>query len=340
MLKVDEMTVGRRLNMGSFARFITVALVGAACAQLQASLESLAPGAPSGSNDEAPPLGASEAATAAAAEAANNAKYLKKVAFRKAKAEEHAAKKKAESGAPLLTAAVAPDEGAWYRAAVTSALAAEAMASARTSGVGGGSGAPVQRSSTSSSSHPAADSVRSSYGAALPGAGHGSIDWGSASAKEVVRLKRIEFRKHKQEAHARMRSNSDGGGAAKPPKTESVAECFLEFPELLSRADRELAPWAAHGISRAMLDNLWRCGDPDLTGDAPSASSHQPPQSSSPMRRFAGLYASLRNGSLGSEMAGPVHFRPVSMARLLTAISERFDLPDCDFVCVPGKEQL
>ena len=76
---------------------------------------------------------------------------------------------------------------------------------------------------------------------------------------------------------------------------ESVETCRAEFPDLLSRADRELAPWdTPRGITRAMLDNLWRC-DEGAPGRHPSAYRD--------VRRFVGLRAVVSRGNMNVEKA-------------------------------------
>jgi len=214
------------------------------------------------------------------------------VAFRKAKAEEHAAKLRGGEGVYGTRPVQSGDFGL-----ISSGLEATgAISGARSSDISPGtsSGSPEKIGALGAPGPPSRDAY-----AGLP-------------AEEAARLKRLAFRKFKQEEHAarvqaELELQQQVGSSSPSPqhqpqaqhrqqepwerrdsvradqataaaaKTESVAQCLVEFPELLSRVDRELAPWHAEGISRAMLDRLWRCD-----GGA------------STMRRFAGLYVLLQ----------------------------------------------
>jgi hypothetical protein len=89
--------------------------------------------------------------------------------------------------------------------------------------------------------------------------------------------------------------------------------CRRDFPDLLSRVDRELAPWA-EGISRDQVDNLWRCPGDDSR------------------RRFVGFFASIRGGQLAVEQARnrPMK-RTMHLTMILQSVAESFELPDVDF---------
>jgi len=96
---------------------------------------------------------------------------------------------------------------------------------------------------------------------------------------------------------------------------ETIDACRRAYPELLSRVDRELEPWAAEGISRAQLDNLYSCPGNDGR------------------RRFVGFFASVRSGKLGIEQARnrPMK-RNMHLTMMLQSVAASFELPDVDFV--------
>jgi len=97
----------------------------------------------------------------------------------------------------------------------------------------------------------------------------------------------------------------------------TVGNCRAQFPELLSRIDREFLPWEATGISRAMIDKLWRCD------------TNKFPEN----RRAIGLFCVFRAGKLAAEEGrfGPTT-RNMQVVRMLQSVAEEFDIPDCDFV--------
>jgi hypothetical protein len=105
---------------------------------------------------------------------------------------------------------------------------------------------------------------------------------------------------------------SNGGRMQENTKVDS---CLARYPELLARVDIELAPWAARGITRAMVDSLWRCGP-----------SHEPDA-----RRVFGAIISIRSGSVATERAGVSNLRAQILADMVRSIAEEFPLPDCDF---------
>jgi hypothetical protein len=78
--------------------------------------------------------------------------------------------------------------------------------------------------------------------------------------------------------------------ASATPKKESLASCRADYPELLARVNAELAPWSDTGITREMLDVLWRCDDGD---PAKAMDPHL-----SEARKFVGLRGLLHNGTM------------------------------------------
>ena len=134
-----------------------------------------------------------------------------------------------------------------------------------------------------------------------------------------------------------MSSSSSSSSKDSKDSKDSLEACRRDYPELLSRADRELLPWArTGGISRAMIDRLWRC---ESSGSG-AASLHEGARGG--VRRYPGVYLSIRGGKVGFEMSGPMpKVRPLSMAMLLKSVVEVFrdsnggaGLPDCDLVYV------
>jgi hypothetical protein len=101
---------------------------------------------------------------------------------------------------------------------------------------------------------------------------------------------------------------------------ETVENCWSAFPELLARVDDELRPWAGKGISRPMLDIIWKCDDPERDFS----------------RRLWGISVSVRSGTIlvdksVPKLADAFLGRAEDSEDFLQDVSEMFDLPDCDF---------
>ena len=96
--------------------------------------------------------------------------------------------------------------------------------------------------------------------------------------------------------------------------SSTVASCRLRFPELLARVDNELAPWQAAGVTRSMIESVWKC-----------------PESGAP--RFIGLFVSIRNGKVGvhESRQGSSRWRAINVVKMLQSVAEVFDLPNVDF---------
>lgn len=101
------------------------------------------------------------------------------------------------------------------------------------------------------------------------------------------------------------------------PRLE-LGTCQAKFPELLSRADLELAPWTAKGISRAMIDNVWRCDPKDHLRYLDT--------------RFYGLFVSIRNGTVHFAESGNALSRLVLFQNMIQRIASVSRLPDCDLL--------
>jgi len=144
---------------------------------------------------------------------------------------------------------------------------------------------------------------------------------------------------------------------------DSVERCRAQYPELLARADQELKPWEHTGITRKMLDDLWRCdgGDPTKVNALGNLSlrlkeqqiEHPPPGSLiSPIptsrlkaqnkalyeaRKFVGLRGLIHQGSMYVEksvgrLVHMAYVRPETLEKLLRSVHAQFDLPDVEFV--------
>lgn len=108
---------------------------------------------------------------------------------------------------------------------------------------------------------------------------------------------------------------------------ESMERCRADYPALLARADRELEPWEHTGITREMLDQLWRCDEGDSTR-ANGALAH--------VRRFVGLRAVISQGNMHVEKAvmhkSKLHYtRPETLELMLRSVHKTFDIPDVEF---------
>ena len=97
----------------------------------------------------------------------------------------------------------------------------------------------------------------------------------------------------------------------------NLNSCRAKYPHLLARADKELVPWSANGISRIMIDRLWRCNPTSRDFDN---------------NRFYGLYVTVRQGKLVTSVAGAGAQRLHAFTAMLVKVSRSIALPDCDFL--------
>ena len=103
----------------------------------------------------------------------------------------------------------------------------------------------------------------------------------------------------------------------------TIEKCRRWFPALLARADRELEPWRAMGITRQMLDQVWKCRGSDS------------------QRRLGGLVASIRNGRATFEVNPGTRQSLTGRAKLISAMissvaADFYPLPDVDFAMATG----
>ena len=101
---------------------------------------------------------------------------------------------------------------------------------------------------------------------------------------------------------------------ASPKKKTTVAACRAKFPELLERADRELAPWKV--ISPDMIDRTWKCSN--VAGQAV----------------FYGIHVKIHEGKVSysiSGVGGMPNLRAQGIVRSINYAASKIQLADATF---------